>query len=165
MKGSILIPDRVFFRISDVAEILGVKTYVIRFWESEFPFVAPEKSISGQRVYRRPQIESLLLVKHLLHVERFSIEGAKKQLTELRRTQSMKRATTAVIEGTFKMENRTERLAADQSATIKSDLKIGDHVPKEQIESLKTKITELQQMIRETDVFLVQATGASATEE
>ena len=93
------IPNRIYFRIGDVAEIVGVKPYVIRFWEGEFPFVAPEKSASGQRVYRRSQIESLILVKHLLHVERYSIEGAKKKLTELRRTAKLKEAMSALVVG------------------------------------------------------------------
>ena len=62
----VLIPNRIYFRIGDVAELVGVKPYVIRFWESEFPFLAPDKATSGQRVYRRTQIESLVLVKHLL---------------------------------------------------------------------------------------------------
>jgi DNA-binding transcriptional MerR regulator len=76
------IPQKLFFRIGEVAELLGVKAYVLRFWETEFPMVHPTKSRSGQRVYRRKDVEMLLLIKHLLYVERFSIEGARKRIRE-----------------------------------------------------------------------------------
>lgn len=72
--------SRLFFRIGDVAEIVGVKPYVLRYWESEFSQVAPTKSSSGHRVYRREDVETLLLIKRLLHDERYSIEGARKRL-------------------------------------------------------------------------------------
>lgn len=93
------IPDRTFFRIGDVSAILGVKPHVIRFWESEFPFLAPAKASSGQRVYRRSDIEALILVKHLLHIERFSIEGARKKLGELRKSARLREAMDAVLAG------------------------------------------------------------------
>ena len=79
------IPNKLFFRIGDVADILGVKTYVLRFWETEFPSVKPTKSKSGQRVYSKKDVETLMLVKHLLYVERFSIEGARKRIRELKK--------------------------------------------------------------------------------
>jgi DNA-binding transcriptional MerR regulator len=78
------IPDKLFFRIGDAAELLEVKPYVLRFWETEFPMVRPTKSRSGQRVYRKKDVEMLFLIKHLLYVERFSIEGARKRIRELR---------------------------------------------------------------------------------
>jgi DNA-binding transcriptional MerR regulator len=78
------VPQKLFFRIGEVAELLDVKTYVLRFWETEFPMVSPSKSRSGQRVYRRKDVEMLLLIKHLLYVERFSIEGARKRIRELK---------------------------------------------------------------------------------
>lgn len=86
------IPNKLFFRIGDVAEILDVKTYVLRFWETEFPNVKPTKSKSGQRVYSKKDVETLMLVKHLLYVERFSIEGARKRIRELKRDKDPKAA-------------------------------------------------------------------------
>ncbi len=62
-----------------------MKPYVLRFWEAEFPAAAPDKSSSGQRVYRRPEVETLLLIKSLLYTERYSIEGARKRLKELKK--------------------------------------------------------------------------------
>jgi DNA-binding transcriptional MerR regulator len=73
---------RLFFRIGEVARIVGVKPYVLRYWESEFPSVAPKKGSSGHRVYGRAEVERLLAVRKLLHEERYSIEGARKKLKE-----------------------------------------------------------------------------------
>lgn len=78
------IPEKLFFRIGEVADLLEVKAYVLRFWETEFPMVHPTKSRSGQRVYRKKDVEMLFLIKHLLYVERFSIEGARKRIRELK---------------------------------------------------------------------------------
>ncbi len=80
-----VIPDRMYFRIGDVAEIAGVQPYVLRFWEKEFDFLAPIKNAAGQRLYRKGDVESVLLIKRLLYLERYSIEGAKKRIKELRR--------------------------------------------------------------------------------
>lgn len=79
------IPDRMFFRIGEVAEIVGVKPYVLRYWESEFSLLSPNKSNSQQRMYSRTDVENALLIKHLLYDLRFSIEGAKKRISEMRR--------------------------------------------------------------------------------
>jgi DNA-binding transcriptional MerR regulator len=86
----IQIPDRLYFRIGDVAELIGVKPYVLRYWESEFPMISPQKSSSGQRVYRRSDVETVLMIKHLLYEERYSVEGAKKRIRELRKEGELK---------------------------------------------------------------------------
>lgn len=82
---SIVVPNRMFFRIGEVADLLGLKPYVLRFWESQFPGLAPQKSSAGQRVYRRTEVEMLVLIQHLLYSERYSIEGARKKLRDLRK--------------------------------------------------------------------------------
>jgi DNA-binding transcriptional MerR regulator len=74
-----------YFRIGEVSEAIGVEPYVLRYWEGEFSVIRPTKSGSGHRVYARKDVETLLLIKHLLHEEKFSIKGAKKQLAELKR--------------------------------------------------------------------------------
>ena len=75
------IPDRLFFKISEVADITGVKPYVLRYWESEFQ-ISPAKSKANQRVYEKKDIEIILRIKKLLYVEMFTIAGAKKRLKE-----------------------------------------------------------------------------------
>lgn len=79
------IPDKMFFRIGEVAEILDVKPYVLRYWETEFKLLSPNKSNSQQRVYTRTDVENALLIKHLLYDLRFSIEGAKKRIIEMKK--------------------------------------------------------------------------------
>lgn len=76
------IPDRLFFRIGDVSELTGVETYVLRFWESEFPMLSPRKTSSGQRQYRRKDVETVLEIKRLLYAEGYTIAGARKAIRE-----------------------------------------------------------------------------------
>ena len=80
MKAEVSIPDKMFFRIGEVSEITGVKPYVLRYWESEFRLLRPNKNKSGQRVYRRRDVETALEIKDLLHQRKFTIAGAKKWL-------------------------------------------------------------------------------------
>jgi DNA-binding transcriptional MerR regulator len=74
------LPDKLYFKIGEVATIVGVKPYVLRYWESEFPALRPAKTSSKHRLYRRRDVETLLQIKQLLHNERFTIEGARKRL-------------------------------------------------------------------------------------
>ncbi len=74
------IPNKLFFKIGEVCEITETQPYVLRYWESEFPALAPAKNSSGQRIYRRRDIETVLRIKQLLYDEGFTIAGAKKRL-------------------------------------------------------------------------------------
>ena len=74
------IPDKLYFKIGEVSEILGVEPYVLRYWESEFSQLSPKKSGTGHRLYRRKDVELLLRIKHLLYEKRFTIEGARQTL-------------------------------------------------------------------------------------
>ena len=79
------IPDRLYFKIGDVARICGVETYVLRFWESQFPQLKPNKSGTGQRLYRRREVEIALEIKKLVHGEGYTLAGARQALTQMRR--------------------------------------------------------------------------------
>ena len=74
------IPNKLFFKIGEVCEITDTQPYVLRYWESEFPALAPAKNSSGQRIYRRRDIETVLRIKQLLYDDGFTIAGAKKKL-------------------------------------------------------------------------------------
>jgi DNA-binding transcriptional MerR regulator len=76
------IPDKLFFRIGEVSQLVGVEPYVLRYWESEFPGLSPKKSNTGQRMFRRKDVELLLHIKHLLYDRKFTIEGARKALLD-----------------------------------------------------------------------------------
>jgi DNA-binding transcriptional MerR regulator len=77
------IPDKQYFKIGEVAQIVGVEPYVLRYWETEFKAIRPEKSRSKQRLYRRRDVETALQIKQLLYEEGFRIDGAKRRLREL----------------------------------------------------------------------------------
>ena len=74
------IPDKLYFKIGEVSELLGVEAYVLRYWETEFPVLSPKKSGTGHRLYRRKDVELLLRIKHLLYDKKFTIEGARQNL-------------------------------------------------------------------------------------
>src|SRR5579862_6558283 len=81
------IPDRLYFKISDVAQLCGVETYVLRFWESQFPQLKPNKSGTGQRLYRRRDVELALEIKKLVHAEGYTLSGARAVLEQGQRRQ------------------------------------------------------------------------------
>jgi DNA-binding transcriptional MerR regulator len=76
------IPDRLYFKIGDVARICGLETYVLRFWETQFPQLKPNKSGTGQRLYRRHDVELALKIKHLVHSEGYTLSGARQALEQ-----------------------------------------------------------------------------------
>lgn len=79
------IPDKLYYKIGEAAELVGVKPYVLRFWESEFNALKPSKSGSQHRLYRKRDIETLRQIKELLYGERLTIEGARKRLKEIQK--------------------------------------------------------------------------------
>ena len=79
------LPDKLYFKIGEVADIVGVKPYVLRYWESEFSVIKPTKTRSKHRLYRRKDVETLLQIKRLLHEQRFTIEGARKRLKAIQK--------------------------------------------------------------------------------
>lgn len=85
---SVTIPDKSYFRIGEVGKILGVEPYVIRFWESEFKTVRPIRTGSDQRLYRKKDVEELLTIKILLYEDMFTIAGAKKRLSNMKKERS-----------------------------------------------------------------------------
>jgi DNA-binding transcriptional MerR regulator len=84
-RPAIAIPEKLFFKIGEVCELAGVQAHVLRYWESEFPMLAPQKNRAGQRVYRKRDVEMALRIKELLYEDQYTIAGAKKRLNnELR---------------------------------------------------------------------------------
>ena len=83
-------PVQEFFSIGDVCALTDLKPHVLRYWESQFRFLNPAKNRSGNRVYQRREIELIMLVKHLLYTEKFTIEGARQRIEHYRRTGTLK---------------------------------------------------------------------------
>ena len=107
------IPDKLYFKIGEVSELLGVEPYVLRYWESEFPVLSPKKSGTGHRLYRRKDVELLLRIKHLLYEKRFTIEGARQTLHAESRAPKAARSPKRV---------QTELFAADPLPEIRREL-------------------------------------------
>src|ERR1044071_10157125 len=82
METDSRIPEKLFFKIGEVCELIKVQPHVLRYWETEFPMLAPEKNRAGQRVYRRKDVEMVLRIRDLLYEEKFTIAGAKKKLAD-----------------------------------------------------------------------------------
>lgn len=78
--SEIIIPDKLYFRIGEVARLFHLPAYVLRFWETEFPQLRPTKGSTGQRMYRRRDLDNILRIKQLLYEEGFTIAGARQQL-------------------------------------------------------------------------------------
>lgn len=79
-QDPVVIPDKIYFKIGEVCDLVGVQAHVLRYWETEFPTLSPQKNKSGQRSYRRRDVEIALRIKQLLYKEMFTIAGARKKL-------------------------------------------------------------------------------------
>jgi DNA-binding transcriptional MerR regulator len=79
------LPDKIYFKIGEVSEIVGVEPYVLRYWETEFDLLKPSKAPSRHRLYKKKDVELLLDIKRLLYTEGFTIEGARKKLKEVKK--------------------------------------------------------------------------------
>ena len=90
-------PVQEFFSIGEVCEITDLKPHVLRYWESQFKFLNPAKNRSGNRVYQRKEIELILLVKHLLYTEKYTIEGARQKVEEHRKAGDLKTVARAAL--------------------------------------------------------------------
>ena len=93
-QAAVHIPEKLFFKSGVVCDITGVQAHVLRYWESEFPMLAPQKNRAGQRTYRKRDVEMVLRIKELLYEDQYTIAGAKKRLTnELRGASKLKVVT------------------------------------------------------------------------
>jgi DNA-binding transcriptional MerR regulator len=93
-RAAVYIPEKLFFKIGEVCDITGVQAHVLRYWESEFPMLAPQKNRAGQRTYRKRDVEMVLRIKELLYEDQYTIAGAKKKLvSEIRGASKLKVVT------------------------------------------------------------------------
>src|SRR5437868_8847201 len=92
--AAVPIPEKLFFKIGEVCDITGVQAHVLRYWESEFPMLAPQKNRAGQRTYRKRDVEMVLRIKELLYEDQYTIAGAKKKLQNDMRSASKLKVVT-----------------------------------------------------------------------
>jgi len=111
------IPQKLFFKIGEVCELAGVQAHVLRYWETEFPMLAPQKNRAGQRTYRRKDVEVALRIKELLYDEQYTIAGAKKKLASELRSPSREGAGAAPAKTPLRSLQPPPSLAARFSST------------------------------------------------
>src|SRR5687767_9781255 len=150
-----VIPEKIYFKIGEVCDLVGVQAHVLRYWETEFPMLSPQKNRSGQRSYRRRDVEIALRIKELLYEEMFTIAGAKKKLqAEMRETTKLK----VVHPEPSNEDNQPE--ANGLPRLFEEDLVLDDHEPadrtnaaltperREALKSLGAQLLELRQMLK-----------------
>ena len=131
------IPDKLYFRIGEVAKLAGVKHYVLRFWESEFPGLGPKKSGTGHRLYRRKDVEMVLEIKRLLYEKRFTIEGARQWLDD-----RPKGAAAAAGSTASKSEPRKARQAEQASL-------FGGGPPPELVAAMRDELKAILKLLKD----------------
>ena len=160
-----VIPEKIFFKIGEVCDLVGVQAHVLRYWETEFPMLSPQKNRSGQRTYRRRDVEIALRIKELLYDELFTIAGAKKKLqTELREASRLKivhpnepRETyiqpvqaPQPVEEDFEdepFEEEFEEAAATDFSPVEEPVELNSE-RREALKSLASQLLELREMLK-----------------
>lgn len=164
-----VIPEKIFFKIGEVCDLVGVQAHVLRYWETEFPMLSPQKNRSGQRTYRRRDVEIALRIKELLYDELFTIAGAKKKLqSELREATRLKIVhsepvqretflqpvqTPQPVEEDFEEENFQEEDHFEENMEFSAEheevLEMNSE-RREALRSLASQLLELSEMVRKS---------------
>ena len=133
----IAIPEKQYFKIGEVSEILDVEPYVLRYWESEFKILKPTRTRARQRLYHKRDLELLMEIKHLLYDEKFTIAGAKKRLQE------MKKLAAAEKKAKKTGKTKVEAQAAEVNPTVSTE----DMDYKEILQDIKKELKELRAIL------------------
>jgi DNA-binding transcriptional MerR regulator len=157
--AAVVIPEKIYFKIGEVCDLVGVQAHVLRYWETEFPMLSPQKNRSGQRSYRRRDVEISLRIKELLYEEMFTIAGAKKKLQgELRETPKLKivhpepkrGSAPAEAPGLFDEELTIEDEPVERTAVLTAESSGYSMSPerREALRSLAAQLLELREMLK-----------------
>ena len=161
-QQAVVIPEKIFFKIGEVCDIVEVQAHVLRYWESEFPQLSPQKNRSGQRSYRRRDVEIALHIKELLYEELYTIAGAKKKLQgEMREASRLK-----IVHSENEKKDYIKEVKADEpdEELEVEDIKLGsiedfgddddevvmelDEERREALSSLASQLLELREMLK-----------------
>lgn len=154
-QESVVIPEKIYFKIGEVCELVGVQAHVLRYWETEFNILSPQKNKSGQRSYRRRDVEIALRIKQLLYNEMFTIAGARKKIQAEQREGSKPKPTTPVavsrkasdrIEAPTLFDNSVEVSLPTDSARDSSVSSTIEH--REAIKTVANHLLELREMLK-----------------
>lgn len=156
-QAAVVIPEKIYFKIGEVCELVGVQAHVLRYWETEFPMLAPQKNRSGQRSYRRKDVEMALRVKELLYDDMFTIAGAKKKLQA-----EIREGTKLKVVPPLAKDTPNYPMPIDSPSLFDEELQIDDlpaarddgedstlsPARREAIRTLATHLLELREMLR-----------------
>jgi DNA-binding transcriptional MerR regulator len=176
------IPNKLFYKIGEVCQYTDTQPYVLRFWESEFPLLAPEKNRSGQRIYSREDIELVFKIKALLYDEEYTIAGARKRLEqdesgqpETSRPKASKRsdsrASKSGASGKAELRAIRKRAAREEPRPEQVILPVASTEPSlldgdREIESLRRRLADMEQRWRRAEIALEESEAArNALEE
>ena len=134
MQPAIDIPEKLFFKIGEVAELVQEEQHVLRYWESEFSMLAPQKNRAGQRTYRRKDVEMAIRIKELLRNEGFTIDGARKNLSTEMRSGAKLKVVTPEMASQIEEELQHQKPAAE--ALPNTDRQLINKV-RQELESLR----------------------------
>ena len=133
------VPDKLYFRIGEVARLAGIKPYVLRFWETEFPALDPKKSGTGHRLYRRKDVQLVLEIKRLLYEKRFTIEGARKFLDARPKTSDAAASSPAP----------TSKNASPKQPPQQKPVQTGFFdIPSPLLETVRTELREIVELLK-----------------
>jgi DNA-binding transcriptional MerR regulator len=147
----VVIPEKIYFKIGEVCDLVGVQAHVLRYWETEFPMLSPQKNKSGQRSYRRRDVEMALRIKQLLYKEMFTIAGARKKLQSEQREGSKPASSS----GSPSAPTLFDSVYDDTTARTSSEPVSTSGYTPEQRDALKkiaSDLVELRDMLRSPQV-------------
>jgi DNA-binding transcriptional MerR regulator len=136
-----VIPEKLFFKIGEVCDLVDVQPHVLRYWESEFPMLSPQKNSAGQRVYRRKDVDIALRIRELLYEEGFKIEGAKRKLAEELRGGAAARLKVVTPENQAELSAEARDSAersADRAPGVRPETRLAIKSIKRELEDLLT---------------------------
>jgi DNA-binding transcriptional MerR regulator len=158
----VVIPEKIYFKIGEVCELVGVQAHVLRYWETEFPMLSPQKNKSGQRSYRRRDVKMALRIKQLLYNEMFTIAGAKKKLVAEQRSGSKPKESNSsasgdraastleaptLFENVFEREPGSNGGPQNERSSTPSDHG-ATNADREMLKTMASHLLELREMLR-----------------
>jgi DNA-binding transcriptional MerR regulator len=147
-RPAVAIPEKLFFKIGEVCELAGVQAHVLRYWESEFTMLAPQKNRAGQRVYRKRDVEIALRIKELLYEDQYTIAGAKKRLANDLRAGGKLKIVSSEDGGDESEADTSQTDASDRAAKVTSTAQIvGAGRTAEEQKSLRKVASELRELL------------------
>lgn len=152
-REPVVIPEKIYFKIGEVCELLDVQAHVLRYWETEFPQLAPQKNRSGQRSYRRKDVETAVRIKDLLYEELYTIAGARKRLQQEQRENGKSKngeaavgqISEAVVPGLFDQDFEP---ISDGSASPDGTTSALGTLERDALRSLGAQLLELREMLK-----------------